>query len=127
MPRTRSKSRQTAGWVAMAAALLALGLTLYLYLTPHTGIDHEAGTLVVACSTAILLVVVALTTLVDSLPRWLSLLLNIGIFIDILGSGVAAWFLEAEVVLAFLALAFIAWAVRQLIGVPVPGPRPANA
>lgn len=93
--------------IAIAAAI-ALALILIDYFLPHGTIAHSWGALLVVISTALMLVA-ALAIGLAALPRWLRLLLEVLLILDILGSGVCAWFLETYVILALMIVALIAW------------------
>jgi hypothetical protein len=92
--------------------MIALGIALYDYFWTGSGIDHTIGDLIVICAVAVLLCASALVSLVRRMLYWLRLTLNLGIMIGMLGSGVAGYFLETSGILAFLAIALLAWAVH---------------
>lgn len=93
------------------ATLAALCTALFNYFVPGTGIHMSAGAMLVVCSTGLLLIAVLLVLFLPYRARWrwLLVLLNLGIFLDIIGSGFAGYFLEEPVLMAFLGLALIGW------------------
>jgi hypothetical protein len=96
--------------MAIAAAIGFL-LMLIFYFTPHGTIAHSWGALVVLVSTGLMFVAAILITGFP-LPRWLVGLFEVLIILDVLGSGVCAYFLEAYIVLALMVIALIGWLMR---------------
>ncbi|MGH6678927.1 MAG: hypothetical protein ACREDL_08335 [Bradyrhizobium sp.] len=84
-------------------------MVLYDFFAIGSGIEHTIGGLIVICSTALLFCAGALVAFVPAMPPWLMVLLNVGIVADIVGSGVAGYFLETNVVIALLGVALLAW------------------
>ena len=91
--------------LVLIAGLLGAAAALYDYFTPATGIDHTGGVVLVLAS-----------CLLIALAAWAVLVLNLGvltgillflIFLDILGTGTAAWFLESGLVMAAMAIAAV--------------------
>jgi hypothetical protein len=102
-------------------SLLALVDSLFNYFWTGNGIHGSEGALLVIVST--LLLVLAVGVVLNRWgPRWLSVILEVLIVFDFLGTGLAAYFLEAWILLALIALAFIAWLVHALR----PAPRPLS-
>lgn len=94
--------------VAAAAGFM---VALVDYLVRGSGIDHTGGALLVTLSSAVLFILgVALARGSVKRQAWRVLLIVLAI-IDVLGTGVAAYFLHAWWLLAFMALAVIGWAV----------------
>lgn len=101
-------------WVIALSSILGAALSLYNYLTSGTGIDHTPGAMLVIIS-SVLILLASFTLLLD-LPRWFRGLLLILLLIGILGTGLAAYFLEASVLVALMVLALFGWFVRMLGG-----------
>ena len=101
-------------WVIALSSILGAALSLYNYLTPGTGIDHTPGAMLVIIS-SVLILLASFTLLLD-LQRWFRGLLLILLLIGILGTGLAAYFLEASVLVALMVLALFGWFVRMLGG-----------
>jgi hypothetical protein len=93
----------------LLAVLVAFCLVLYDFFAIGSGIEYTIGDLIVICSTALLFCVGALVVFIPAMPSWLMVLLNLGILADIVGSGVAGYFLETNVVIALLGVALLAW------------------
>jgi hypothetical protein len=94
--------------VLVVASAIGLIVCLIAYFTPHGPIAHSWGALLVLVSTA-LMVVASLLVAFTALPRWFFRLLQVLIVLDILGTGVCAYFLEAYVLLAFMVIALLGW------------------
>lgn len=122
MPNDSRAFRRLSAGIFLLAVLIALCLVLYDFFTVGSGIEYTIGDLIVICSTALLLCVGALVVFVPAVPWWLLLLLNLGILADIIGSGVAGYFLETDFVMALLGVALLAW-----IALLVTRPRAASA
>ena len=95
-------------WAMAGAAAAGLADSLYLYLVLGSGVDHSLGALIVVLSTAALLLAAAALALLRG-PVWLKALLGAGALLDLVGTGTAAWFLHAWLLLVFMTLGVIAW------------------
>ena len=95
-------------WLMTIAAATAFILLLIDYLVPHGTIAHTDGALLVVISTALMFIAALLITL-DAIPRWLVVLFEVLIILDIIGTAICAYFLETYVVLALMVLALIGW------------------
>jgi hypothetical protein len=92
-----------------AAAALGLVVSLVAYLRRGSGVDHTAGALLVIISTVLLAgdaAVLALTAQMRG--RWRGLLIALAI-LDVVGTGVAAWFLHAWLLLILMVVALVGW------------------
>lgn len=87
----------------LMAGLLGAAAALYDYLTPATGIDHTAGVVLVLTS-CILMALAAVAVLAIG-PGILTKILTFLIFLDILGTGTAAWFLESRLMMTAMTIA----------------------
>ena len=99
-----------------ALAVVGLAAAVYSYFTPATGIDGAPGTLLVIVSTLLLAGAALVIGLVAGLPRWGRVMLLVLCLLDVIGTGVAAYFLQAWVLLSAMVLAFVAWLVLALGG-----------
>ena len=80
------------------------------------GIAFSGGAYLVVCSTILLLIASLIVMLWSSGPGWARGILLFLIFLDLLGTGVAAYFLDAYLLLAVMALGFIAWLIVLFAG-----------
>jgi hypothetical protein len=104
----------------LAASVLGLGASLAYYFLPEDGIDGSLGAALVIASTALMLLASAAIAL-GFARGWIRGLLVALILLDILGTGLAAYMLEASALIACMALAFVAWLYAVFAGAP---PRP---
>ena len=104
---SRSVTRN-AVWPLVAASALALIMSLVDYFTPHNGINGTLGVGVVIASTALMLI--ASAAIAFGFARGgVRTTLMVLILLDILGTGFAAYMLDSNALLAFMALALLAW------------------
>jgi glycerol-3-phosphate acyltransferase PlsY len=104
-----SKTRRYGLWLMALAGLIGAALTAYQYFTPGTGIDRAGGTMLVLVSCVLILLASLLLFAAPSLPGWITGLFTVLLFLGVIGTGVAAYFLETEILLALMAAAFIGW------------------
>ena len=101
-----SKSMRPGGaGLMLIAGLLGATAALYDYVTPATGIDHTGGVVLVLMSCILMLL--AAYAVLAMRPGALTSVLVFLIFLDILGTGTAAWFLESGLVMAAMAIAAV--------------------
>ena len=115
---TESEARTGVGdWLLIAASLASLTVAVLNDVTPGNGIAGSDGALLVAVSSA--LVLTAALILAFALPRrtWQRVTLEILLAVGITATGFAAYLLEANLHLGFIALAFVGW-VAHLFGPP---------
>lgn len=116
----QSRNSSTYGaWLVIIAAIVGFLVSLVAYFTPHGPIANSWGALLVLVSTALMLVALFLISRV-AIPRWFFGLLEVLIVIDILCTGVCTYFLEAHVLLFFMAVALLgcilyAWRVSPRV------------
>jgi hypothetical protein len=104
-------ARNAAGLVCVAA-LLGLAAALIGYFHRGSGIDHTAGALLVIISTALLVAAEAALALFLDAPRWLRVVLLTLCLLGLLGTAIAAWFLHAWWLLAFMLVGLLAWLIE---------------
>lgn len=104
-------------WLLALAALAGFILALLAYFGSHNGIDHTEGALLVVVSTALLLI--AAVVLEQFRPiRWL---VEVLIFLDILGTAFACYMLDAYLLAALMVVALVGW-IAHLARPGVPRP-----
>jgi len=114
----RRIDRANMGWPLLAASALCLLVALIEYFMPENGVDGTLGALISSLDGA------DARRRGGRLARYARKTLMVLILLDILGTGFAAYMLEANVLVGFIALASIAW----LIGYsPAAGARARSA
>jgi hypothetical protein len=103
-------------WLLVTSAAAGLCLSLFAYFWPNTGIDGTPGALLVVVSTALLLAAALLMALYRAKPRWLHVVLGVSTLLDLIGTGLAAYFLEAYLLIAFMAIGLIGWLWHMILG-----------
>lgn len=117
MRRTSAPSPSISpAWLTAVAAGLGLIVAVYNELVRGSGVAHTYGALAVVISSAlVLLVALALTFLL--IPGWPRTALRVLLFLGIIGTACAAYFLEAHLLLAAMVLALFGWFIG--VGEPV--------
>ena len=100
-------------WLVAVASLLGLLLALYGYLTPHDGISFTPGALLVVVSTALILAASVLLGF-RGLPRWVIVVLDVLLLLGLLGTALAAWFLQTYILVALMFVGVIGWIVHLI-------------
>lgn len=98
------------------SAVVGLGVlsfldSLFNYFWTGNGIHGTEGALLVSVST-LLLVIAAGLVAGQRVHGWLRTLLEVLILLDFVGTALAAYLLEAWILLVLVALAFVAWVVH---------------
>ncbi|HSV01780.1 MAG TPA: hypothetical protein VLI41_01115 [Phenylobacterium sp.] len=96
-------------WLMALAAAAGLVVSLVAYFNRGGGIAHTGGAALVIASTAILLVAALVLALALAAPAWLRGLLLAGCLLDLLGTGLAAFFLHAWLLLALMIIGLVGW------------------
>lgn len=107
MDRHLTQRAMFGGLLLVAGAALALCTALAYYLVPHNGIDHTEGALLVVVSSALILAAAVVARWLAK--GWPATVLHVLIFLGIIGTGLAAYFLEGMVLELLMAVALIGW------------------
>lgn len=99
--------------VIAAAAGTALSIRNYL---DSQAIGHSLGALAVLGSTAVMTLIALAMLRTRLFPRWLRAVLLVLLLLDVLATAIAAWFLEASLLLACMAVALLAWLLHVGFG-----------
>ena len=106
---TNPQSRRMFGcWLLLASAAMGLLVSLYDYFW-GPGIDHTAGAMLIIIATALLTAASAVIAFYVASPRWLRVTLEVLILFGLVGTGAAAYFLEAYVLLALMVIGLLGW------------------
>lgn len=109
-------------WLLLATAVIALILAAVATFNEGNGIAYTPGTYLVLISTALLLLGSLLLALARGMPRWLGGLLAFLLLLDLLGTGLAAYLLQTEWLLACIGAGLLAWLVH-VVADPATGKR----
>jgi quinoprotein glucose dehydrogenase len=114
MLKTRKASTAYTEWLLVAGAAVGLIVAIVDYFL-NPGIDHTPGALLVIISTALVTLAGLVLALVVAMPRWPRVFLDVAILLGVLGTGFAAWLLEADILLALMAVSLIGWFLHILL------------
>lgn len=103
-----------------AAAAGGLILSLIEYFSSDA-IGGTAGVVLVIVTTALLLLGALALALLRPLPVWVRGILDFLLLIDLIGTGVAGWFLELPLLMAFMAFGILALLTHLVLGPRRPG------
>ena len=100
-------------WLVAIVSLVGLLLALYGYLTPNDGISFTPGALLVVVSTALILAASVLLGF-RGLPRWVIVVLDVLLLLGLLGTALAAWFLQTYILVALMFVGVIGWLIHLI-------------
>jgi hypothetical protein len=100
-------------WLIAIISLIGLALALRGYFTPNDGISFTPGALLVVISTALILAASVLLGL-TGLPVWVNVVLDVLLLLGLLGTALAAWFLQTYLLVALMFVGVIAWIVHVI-------------
>ena len=100
-------------WIVAIASILGFVEALLNYFF-DVGTGGSAGALLVVISTLLILAAIGLVRWWPAMPRWLKVIFAILILLDFIGTGLAAYFLEAYLLLALMVVALVAWLFASL-------------
>jgi hypothetical protein len=119
MRNTRVTSRDYGASLLAVSGAAGLGISLANDFSRSSTIGHTDGALLVTVSTGLILaaalVIVALSAFFDSRPTWLRILLDILLVLGLVGTALAAYFLETNLLILFMAVGLIGWFAHVLL------------
>jgi hypothetical protein len=107
-----SNSVKWSGWLLIVASVLGFLVALYDFFLAW-GIRHSIGSGIVVFSTAVM-TIAALVIVLAHPARWVRIVLGIGLVLDFLGTALAAYFLESDLLVALSLLAGLGWLILVL-------------
>lgn len=119
-----SRSWRYGHLLSALAGLVGAILAGYAYFTPGSGVDNSGGALLVIVSSILILLASLLLALVAGVPRWLRGLFLVLLFVGIVCTAIAGYFLELDVLVGMMVVALIGWIIA-MTGTPASTPRPA--
>ncbi|MGX1097630.1 hypothetical protein [Amorphus sp. MBR-141] len=111
MSMSSEKAGANGAWLLCLAALVAVVVSAINAFNAGNGIAFTAGSYLVLVTSVLLLVGSVALIWSTSLPRIAAVVFAILVLLDILGTGFAAWLLEADVLLGAIVVAAIGWVV----------------
>ena len=112
--------RSTGVRILLLSAAVGLALSVFNYFWTGNGIHGSAGALLVVISSLLMVFATAALLFADGMSRSLRTTIVVLILFDILGTGLAAYMLEAFWLIAAMAVALVGSIVR-LVSVGAPG------
>lgn len=109
----RTSSKALPLFILSIAAVVAAAFAVF---NQGNGIAYSGGAYLVLASSFLFLIAAFVVLLLSAGLRWLRGVLLFLILLDLLGTGLAAYFLEAGALLIVMALAFLAWLFYVLSG-----------
>jgi len=113
LPTRAWNAPRVGDWIVAVASVLGFVEAVLNYFF-DVGIAYSEGAQLVVISTLLILLAIALVAWWPAMPRWLKVVFAILILLDFIGTGLAAYFLEAYLLLALMVVALIAWAFTSL-------------
>jgi hypothetical protein len=93
----------------IAAALAGLGISIFNYFDPQSGIAGEPGTVLVIVSTAILALAAWLMTGSKLRGRFARGFIATGLLLDIAGTALAGYMLHSQILVILMFIALLGW------------------
>ena len=112
MSKTSEKAGANGAWLLCLAALVAVTVAVINAFNKGNGIAFTAGSYLVVVTSALLLVGAIALIWSTSLPRAAAVVFAILVLLDILGTGFAAWLLEAYVLFGAIVVAGVGWLIH---------------
>lgn len=99
-------------WLIVLASLITIGICVYDYYTPETGLIGSGGVILVAGAAVLMFLAALVMARMPGRGSLLQTFLVVSILLDIIGSSVAGYFLESPVIMAAQALALVGWVIN---------------
>jgi hypothetical protein len=110
---TLTQPHSTRGaWLIVLASLITIGICVYDYYTPETGLIGSGGVILVAGAAVLMFLAALVMAKMPGRGALLQTFLVVSILLDIVGSSVAGYFLESPVIMAAQALALVGWIIN---------------
>jgi len=99
-------------WLIVLASLITIGICVYDYYTPETGLIGSGGLILVAGAAVLMFLAGLVMARMPGRGSLVQTFLVVSILLDIIGSSVAGYFLESPVIMAAQALALVGWVIN---------------
>jgi len=103
------------GWLMAVAAFVGLLLSLYYYFNQGNGIAYSAGATLVLVSSALVFAASLVMVLDHDKPVWLLGFLYVSLFLGLIGTALAAYFLDAYWLMGAMLVGLVGWILRAFI------------
>lgn len=115
MSRTRFRPDSYASWLLILASLIGVVLAMLDYVSRGDGIAYSPGALLVLVST-VLILAASMVVIVDiGLPTWLGGALYALIILGLIGTALAAWFLDSYWLMALMIIGLLGCLAKILV------------
>jgi hypothetical protein len=115
MAETGMRTTRLGDWILLVSSLGGLLTAVIAAFHQGNGIAYSGGAYLVLLSSALLVSASVLLAVYRPKPKWLTPLLATLIFLDLVGTAVAAYFLEAAALMTFMALGLAGWLIYLLL------------
>lgn len=102
-------------WLLLGSSVAGLITAAIAVFSEGNGIAYSGGAYLVLVTTALLVVSSLILAVYRHKRRWLTIVLVTLTFLGLVGTGLAAYFLEALPLIAFMALGLAGWLVYLLV------------
>lgn len=102
-------------WLLLGSSVAGLIAAAVAVLHEGNGIAYSGGAYLVLVTTALLVAASLVLALYRRRRKWLTIILAILIFPGLVGTGLAAYFLETSPLVAFMVLGLVGWVVYLLV------------
>lgn len=110
------RTRALGPWWLLACAVAGCVTAVVALVDEGNGIAYSGGAYLVFVTTMLLVAASLIIALDHHRRKWLTVTLAILILMDLVGTAFAAYFLEASVLVVFMALGLAGWLVYVLTG-----------
>jgi hypothetical protein len=112
---SRSPLAEPGAWLMLIGSAGSLIASLIYYFWRGDGIAYTVGAGIVIGASAVMLIATLVMAIAVRRPWGLSAFLNIGTCVGVLGTGFAAWMLEANWVLGLMCLVGLGWLIHVIL------------
>lgn len=112
MPSTAPRATSYGGWLLVAASAIGLLLSIYNCFDDGNGIAHSQGAILVIVSSALVFAASLAMVLDHDKPAWLAGFFYVSIFLGLVGTALAAYFLLAYWLVALMIVGLVGWLIH---------------
>jgi len=112
MPNISSRTTSYGGWLLVVASAIGVLLSIYNCFNEGNGIAHSAGAILVIVSSALVFAASLAMVLDHDKPAWLAGFFYVSIFLGLVGTALAAYFLATYWLVALMIIGLIGWLIH---------------